>query len=421
MSTSIYTTTWITYSTSTLPFSRTWDSVLAACCIACFIVGTIGNILSLIFFVNKRKLYLPTKIYILMTITDTSSCFLVIVVAFSFINGRQASLFQFNWLCDVWSTVWNITPYFSVFLVLILSVVRTISLVNPFKIIKQRVVLTVVFVYLFYLIARIIVPQVMKKSYHDYDYKDTHCVVRIYDYKEGGLFSYLIASNVIQLAMPVIPIIVSCVLSCYCLFKSRNACALVRKSEHTFVTDSHHTCGNSDGSCNATKRRRFGTENGLVHTTSNFSAVSATPSSGPHEISMNVSPLSVPAGKDRQKQATITILLITGIYIVFNIPVFLFYLFFVVEMFLVPSGSKYIFLTNRHVNFYGWNVVFVQCVALNAALNPIVYCWRKKKMRKFYSRYRIENWLKFQRKRPFSATETWRSTQSKVTIQISRP
>merc|ERR1712176_1339142 len=84
---------------------------------------------------------------------------------------------------------------------------------------------------------------------------------------------------------------------------------------------------------------------------------------------------------------------ITGMYIVFNIPVFIYYLFFVIEMFLVKEGDR-IFLTSEHVNYYGWNLVFVQCVAVNAALNPVVYCWRIEKMRHFYSQHRIKTWFK---------------------------
>jgi hypothetical protein len=65
----------------------------------------------------------------------------------------------------------------------------------------------------------------------------------------------------------------------------------------------------------------------------------------------------------------------------------------VIELYIVPQ-DKIIFLTSNHVNSYGWNLVFVQCVAINAALNPVIYCWRIRKMRNFYSRDRIRAWSK---------------------------
>ena len=61
-------------------------------------------------------------------------------------------------------------------------------------------------------------------------------------------------------------------------------------------------------------------------------------------------------------------------------------------MFLIKDYDKRVFLNDNHVNYYGWNLVFVQCVALNAALNPILYCWRIGKLRQFYSRDRIKMW-----------------------------
>ena len=395
--TSPTTSSYETYTKPILQFSETWDYVIATISIACFIIGTIGNILALIYFANKRK-DLPTKIYILMTITDALSCFLVIVVAMSFINERQASLFQYNWLCDIWSTVWNVTPYFSVFLVLILSVVRTISLINPFRSVKHKVVLAIIFFYLFYLIARIIIPQVMKKSYNAYDKRGLqHIYCGINLHKVDGLYYYQITSNVVQLTAPVFPIIVSCVISCYCVLKSRKANALSRKtvSQKPLVIPktgtSHQTSVDSESSLGA---KGQGPWNKMLKTARTLSAVSVTPLSGPGKVSRNPSNVSSTSGKDRQKQATITILLITGMYIVFNIPVFIYYIFFVVEVFIVRDQSKLIFLNNNHVNYYGWNLVFVQCVALNAALNPVVYCWRIEKMRHFYAPHRIKNWLR---------------------------
>ena len=393
----VSTTSYETLTAPLLPISETWDHLLAFSSIACFIVGTVGNILALIYFANQRK-DLPTKIYILMAITDALSCFLVMAVGLSFINERQAGLFEISWLCDIWSTVWNVTPYFSVFLVLVLSVVRTISVKFPFTEVKHKVVLAIITLYLVYLIARIVGPQIMNKSYNDFDedYRQhVYCGINIY--KVDAIYHYTLASNVIQLAGPVIPIIVSCVISCYCVLKSRKATALsrrtcVQKSLSIPKTSVSHQASveseASDGS------RESGTWNKVKRTARNLSTtVSLTSGRTARNLSTISNVSSMGAGKDRQIRATITILLITGMYIVFNIPVFIYYLFFVVEMFIMPR-DKWVFLVSDHVNFYGWNLVFVQCVALNAAINPVVYCWRIEKMRHFYAWRRITAWLK---------------------------
>ena len=385
------TTPYTTYTPPIDPVSEEWDHVMAASSIFCFVIGTIGNILALIYFANKRK-DLPTKIYILMTITDTISCMLVIVVGQSFLNERRPGWFKKSWVCDIWSTVWNVTPYFSVFLVLVLSVVRTISLVRPFGTVSHKLILAIVFVYLVYLTARVLLPEILNLSKHIYDdefQQHIYCGVKFNTF--GLLYKYQIWSNVIQLTAPVIPIIASCVISCYCVLKSRKANALSRKAAGQKslvipkVSVSHQTSQSSDGS------RGEGAWNKMKRTARNLSTVSMMSSRSSRNAS-TVSSVGGPGGKDRQIQATITILLITATYILFNIPVFIYYLFFVVEMFLIKDYDKRVFMNNDHVNYYGWNLVFVQCVALNAALNPILYCWRIGKLRQFYSRDRIKMW-----------------------------
>ncbi|KAL5259494.1 hypothetical protein ACHWQZ_G009813 [Mnemiopsis leidyi] len=388
-----------THTPPTNPISEGWDQVMAASSIFCFVIGTIGNILALIYFANKRK-DLPTKIYILMTITDTLSCMLVIAVGQSFLNGRRPGWFEKSWFCDIWSTSWNVIPYFSVFLVLVLSVVRTVSLVRPFGTVSHKLVLAIISVYLVYLVARVVVPDVLRilnnstHITHVYDAKylqQVYCAIRVSE--KGALWDYQIASNVIQLTVPVIPIIVSCVISCYCVLKSRKTNALSRKAAVQKslaipkVSMSHQTSESSDVSTGE------GAWNKMKRTARNLSTVSMMSSRSSRNTS-TVSSVGGPGGKDRQIQATITILLITATYILFNIPVFIYYLFFTVEIVLIKNRNKWVFLTDNHVNYYGWNLVFVQCVALNAALNPILYCWRIGKLRQFYSRDRIRMWWK---------------------------
>ena len=109
------------------------------------IISSSGNTASLIYFSQQRK-DLPTKIYIMMSATDTVTSLAVIPTAASFLSLSRFPLifqvtsyltrvrvhgsflssaycnnsnFQDDFLCFFLTALWAITPYFSVFLVLV--------------------------------------------------------------------------------------------------------------------------------------------------------------------------------------------------------------------------------------------------------------------------------------------------------------
>ena len=80
------------------------------------------------------------------------------------------------------------------------------------------------------------------------------------------------------------------------------------------------------------------------------------------------------ANQNKSKEfATITILMVTGIYLIFNFPVSVFTM---IELIDLLTDHKYDLL------FTEWNILYLRvflaiyCVGLNSALNPIVYFYR---------------------------------------------
>ena len=74
------------------------------------------------------------------------------------------------------------------------------------------------------------------------------------------------------------------------------------------------------------------------------------------------------------ENATTTIIVMTSAYVVFNIPVFINYIYYVAWAF---SGRAYADYYNNVLLYqYLWNISWVLCMAGNAALNPLIYYWR---------------------------------------------
>ena len=85
--------------------------------------------------------------------------------------------------------------------------------------------------------------------------------------------------------------------------------------------------------------------------------------------------------------ATVTILIFTIVYIVFNIPVLVNYLLMSVAG-LGQGGCKQDcyykkFKHNKLLIWFSWNFTYITCVALNSTLNPVIYYFRMKNVKDF--------------------------------------
>lgn len=120
-------------------FIRGLDIAYGITCLACFIFGTIGNGMALIYFLTKSK-DVPTLIYNTIVIVDVIISVLVLPIGVSFFDNRNAVFFANSLFCDIWAFMWTTLSRMSVFLVALLSVTRAYSLMFPFKTIKKRTV-----------------------------------------------------------------------------------------------------------------------------------------------------------------------------------------------------------------------------------------------------------------------------------------
>ena len=284
---------------------RALDLCLALLHMTCFLLGNLGNWTAFFYFLRQRK-DLSTIIYILICLTDIVISLLTLPVAVSYIGYRAPLLFDLPGFCTFWGSINTIVPHLSVFMVAVLSITRTHSLVFPLKVIRRRVILGLISTYLVFLMLQAGIPLASGQSKMIYLPEDTYC----YSDATGAVWRNMdTILDVIELGFPIIPIIFSCTWSSYRILNSRSI----------------------SRQCMSSSR-----------------------------IKVN---------------ASITIIVFTSAYILFNIPVFVQFLLYIVTLYKYQTYPGPLF-SSLWMYYYSWNVVFVLCVALNATINPFIYFCR---------------------------------------------
>ena len=164
-----------TIATEPHPYNSYADIFLGILLTVCFVIGTTGNIFAFCYFISSRR-DLPTTIYILMTIVDFTASFTVFPVITELFSNRMGLLQNYIVVCNIWGFIWSIIPYISVFLVLVLSIIRTFCLRNPFSSVSKKVPLVSCGLYTFILMLRVVIT--WASGYFKYEYygPEKHCM-----------------------------------------------------------------------------------------------------------------------------------------------------------------------------------------------------------------------------------------------------
>ena len=349
--------------TEELQHSTSADGFLGIILSFCFVIGTTGNIFAFYYFISSRR-DLPTTIYILMTIVDFTASFTVFPVITELFSNRKGLLQNYIVVCNIWGFIWSIIPYISVFLVLVLSTLRTLSLMSPFSSVPKKIPLILFGVYTVLLILRVAIPLLMGYFKFVYYKPELHCMeesTKLLDNNKAlynKILGFKVLFNLFGLAIPLIPVILTAILSCWSVWISQKKCVTPIKAKSTPALPEFTT----------TISRKV--KRDLPQESSDSAPTTTT---------------IVKQQQNVQKRATVTILILTFSYIMFNVPVFIVYVVFTVWW--TKDFGKGMF-DGYFAEQYLWGLVYVVLVVFNAAVNPIVYIWRVKKMRKFY-------WYKF--------------------------
>ena len=308
---------------------RTADIIIGTLYLLCCLIGVPANAISLLYFTRDRlkSKDLPTYLYTLTAIQDA------IISLLSLNHGMTMLRHRDVWLpetCSVNHILFQMSQRMSVFLVATLSCTRTYILVYPLKVVNSKTVLKVLAVLWVFMTCFFVLPPSLKVVQITYHWEGGYCwaepvpgknISYTWDKFDNGM-------DTVGLAFPVLPITLSCIISAYKIL-------VVRKVKNKQTKTRH-------------EMRRFST-----------------------------------SIKSANRKATGTIIIVTAMYIISNIPLFINYTLYLITItsFQYP-GPIY---SSPVMYFYSWNVTAILSTVLNATANPIVYLTRFKSFR---------NWLK---------------------------
>ena len=296
------------------------DYVLGTAELTSVITGLILNPLAIPHFFHHRA-QLPNLLYLFITVTDIlilAACF---PTSLSMLNRKAPVLLENRTVCLLSGFVFNVFSRMSVFLIAMLSVARTIKLVFPFTAIKSRIYLAVLAVYFCLNVCLAGLPLLFSNARYYFAEFFAQCTwglneLSFVNSTDSPLWYGMTYTTIIlPWLLPGLIVIISCFASVTVLLSSSSR---------------------MKGS-----RARGQSDNGM-------------------------------------RQATVTILLMTMVYIAFNVPCWVVYCYLISTEFDTLSWMTSINVDQLQVLFI---VVGRTSVALNSATNPVLYLCRMNLLR----------------------------------------
>ena len=191
------------------------------CCLI-FLIGTLGNISSFLYFKSKKR-DISNVIYMLITANDIVVSITVLPVGISFLTqGKPGLIFGNKYGCETWYFIWKMAIKLSVFLVLCLCTIRTISLLKPFN--EQKIRYFVLAVMIMMVInlafeATFLLRDITRVIFSPLIFR---CGWYFYGSTNAELIVYAVNYNICYIS-PAFVVVISCVISVVVLTRrSRN-------------------------------------------------------------------------------------------------------------------------------------------------------------------------------------------------------
>ena len=113
--------------------SETTDKVISVVLILLLVISVLGNTTAFFYFWKNRRKSLPNKLYMAIIVVDLVTNLSSVPVITSLFNLREPMLFETSGLCVTYLISMNFSIRMSMFLVAVLSITRTISIVTPHR------------------------------------------------------------------------------------------------------------------------------------------------------------------------------------------------------------------------------------------------------------------------------------------------
>ena len=204
--------------------------------IICFVFGITLNSLVFKYFYSRRKT-LSNTLYCVIVITDIAVSVLMLPYILPHFANREGILFSLQGFCEFWTVLWGVVSKTTVALVALLGIFRTVLIIDPFnnfvREVKRRYFLAVILLYFVILLVGESVP--LWQNYHWYfDTLRMRCQWMDLDGCDGRcnrVQTFVYVWNTLTLAVPVIPMLTSVVVSVWGLSFAADGRSEARKSK----------------------------------------------------------------------------------------------------------------------------------------------------------------------------------------------
>ena len=289
----------------------------------CVIIGAPGSAIILSYFILKLKSKdksASTFLYIWISLVDFIICLLNFASAVSDFNLGEAALFGNTYFCNITGFLWNISKCMSVFMIAVLSIARTVSITFPFLKVTRIHVAIPVIIYLFILVIQSSLPFVFITDLGtgSYIYVSEFCSFYLDQVFEYKTVPYQILYNWVTFGTVLLPFTIILTSCCVTVYQLRAAGSEIRNAE----------------------------------------------------------------GEKTKREATITIVMLTGIYIAFNTP--LCFIWMISLPWMPVDEDEWvvkIFGDNLQIFFYTLKFIGSTSIGLNSLFNVVVYFCRLKGLR----------------------------------------
>ena len=319
------------------------DIIIGSILILSVVVGLPGNIFALVYFWSNERKSIADKLYIIVISVDIGTCLAIIPVIVSLLNNRNPLLFAEPFVCGCFTIVAYFQLRISMFLVAVMRVTRSFAIIAPHRsraVCTKKKILAVIVAYALFLLmvdGTFFAMGWMKGTY--YRTLRSYCSYDLLEKTPKWVPTFFHIAFETEIIVPSIVVFISFIAGTVSLI--RNASTSLEKS-----------------TTRSTKSSKFKRSLSLRK----GSVLSSTSDGG--KIS---------------RQVSITITLFTAVFLVCNIPLFVYQMLYLLTK-LIPSMGKDVANLEFHQK-YAHLLCLVMPYVINAALNPCLYLMRMPRYR----------------------------------------
>ena len=214
---------------------RIYDTLLAVTLTLCTVVGLPGNLVSLIYFYSASRRDFSSLIYIIVCSIDICTCVVHTPVMIALYNSRRPGIFSENIFCVTWIVVFNYVQKMSMFLVMVFSVARTVTLIFLRYKIRKTYLISAFLAYTAFLIVWDILIYIYSGSYTWYGYNELE-VYCYYDVLVKPLSYIIQLIRAICIGLPPIVTLISFTTFIYKLQRKSHVSRRNKKKHQAAVT-----------------------------------------------------------------------------------------------------------------------------------------------------------------------------------------